>query len=63
MYLFAPPFYPQMARISVTPSTAGHGHSHMADITDLKSQDWVGNLRALVVVVALSFHAIFEVGK
>ncbi|KAF2353465.1 Zinc/iron permease [Trinorchestia longiramus] len=49
-----------MTRVSVTPNSVGHGHSHMADISELKSQDWVSNLRSLIIVLALSFHAVFE---
>ncbi|XP_047736750.1 protein zntD-like isoform X2 [Hyalella azteca] len=50
----------QMSRPSVTPSTAGHGHSHMVDMSSLKARDWVNNLRSLIIVLALSFHAVFE---
>lgn len=51
----------QMASIDYTNnSSPGHGHSHMVDFNKLKASDWVSSLRSLIVVVALSFHAVFE---
>ena len=38
----------------------GHGHSHLG-ITKLGNKSVVGNLRSLLVILALSFHAVFEV--
>jgi hypothetical protein len=32
----------------------------MMDMSSLKARDWVNNLRSLIIVLALSFHAVFE---
>lgn len=38
----------------------GHGHSHLA-ISRLGSKNIASNLRSLLVILALSFHSVFEV--
>ena len=38
----------------------GHGHSHLG-ITELGNKTIVGNVRSLLVILALSFHSVFEV--
>lgn len=38
----------------------GHGHSHLS-ISRLGSKGIASNLRSLLVILALSFHSVFEV--
>jgi len=38
----------------------GHGHSHLSDLAALKAQTRLAHAKSLILVLALSFHAIFE---
>ncbi|XP_042226702.1 uncharacterized protein LOC121869425, partial [Homarus americanus] len=49
---------PEMVQISQT-NHGGHGHSHLG-ITKLGSKGIASNLRSLLVILALSFHSVFE---